>query len=146
MGRDILCRTYQYRAKVEVAGRPAESASLPSICIPLARQDREISLSQSASFDGQVQARRQSSSKYKETMIWKETNRKREREMPLRLYEVASPYEPSIGLKPICLAVTLLALASPWAALFATFSLLVPTANAACLTLLNIMTSCFENY
>ena len=69
MGRDILCRTYQYRAKVEVAGRPAESASLPSICIPLARQDREISLSQSASFDGQVQA-----------MIWKETNRKRERE------------------------------------------------------------------
>ena len=80
MGRDILCRTYQYRAKVEVAGRPAESASLPSICIPLARQDREISLSQSASFDGQVQARRQSSSKYKETMIWKETNRKRERE------------------------------------------------------------------
>ena len=80
MGRDILCRTYQYRAKVEVAGRPAESASLPSICIPLARQDREISLSQSASFDGQVQARRQSSSKYKETMIWKETNRKRERD------------------------------------------------------------------
>ena len=81
MGRDILCITYQYRAKVEVAGRPAESASLPSICSPHARQDCDFFLSQSASFDGQVQARRQSISKYKETMIWKEkTERERERE------------------------------------------------------------------